>query len=145
VRKLCSKKQSQAQTIQRTVASRNVIQNNGNIDKFWKGSRWFCRSFVIFYDHDQENSCLENCICVRAFKHRSVPNDQVLCTHCMLCLLQSWRFQLTALPGQTMQRAQNSYSITSFMRSLKHAQHTFALTKMRRCVYCKSPLFREIV
>jgi len=25
--------------------------------------------------------------------------DQVFCTRCMLCLLLSWRFQLTALPG----------------------------------------------
>jgi len=30
---------------------------------------------------------LENYICVRAFKHRLVPIDQVFCAHCMLCLL----------------------------------------------------------
>jgi len=42
---------------------------------------------------------LENYICVQAFKHQPVPIDQVFCTRCVLCLLQSWRFQLTALPG----------------------------------------------
>jgi len=31
-------------------------------------------------------------------KHQPVPIDQVFCTRCMLCLLQSWRCQLTALP-----------------------------------------------
>jgi len=83
--------------------SRNVTQDNGNINNFWKGSRWFCRqcpgSFCFLYDQNQENGCLENYICVRAFKHQPVPIDQVFCTRCMLCLLQSWRFQLTALLG----------------------------------------------
>jgi len=64
--------------------------------------------FVISYDQNPENGCLENYICVWAFKQRPVPVDQAFCTRCMLCLLQSWRFQLTALPGQTMQRAQNT-------------------------------------
>jgi len=43
------KQQSQVQTIQRTVPSRNATQDNGNINNFWKGSRWFCfqRPFVI--------------------------------------------------------------------------------------------------
>jgi len=59
--------------------------------------------FVIYYDRNKENVCLENSICVRAFKHRPVPIDQkVFCTRIMLCLLQSRRFQLRALPGQTM-------------------------------------------
>jgi len=46
------KQQSQVQTIQRTVPSRNATQDNGNINNFWKGSRWFCfqRPFVISYD-----------------------------------------------------------------------------------------------
>jgi len=34
--------QSQVQTIQRTVTNRNKTQDNGNINKFWKGSCWFC-------------------------------------------------------------------------------------------------------
>jgi len=42
------------------------------------------------------------------FVSERLNTDQVFCTRCMLCLLQSWRFQLRALPGQTMQRAQNS-------------------------------------
>ena len=33
--------------------------------------------FVISYDQNQENGCLENYICVQAFKHRTVPIDQV--------------------------------------------------------------------
>jgi len=42
MRILAKNQQSQIQTIQRTVTSRNVTQDNGNIHKFWKGSRWFC-------------------------------------------------------------------------------------------------------
>jgi len=64
--------------------------------------------FVIFYDQNQENRCLKLYICVWVFKYRRVPIDQVFCTRCMLCLLQSWRFQLIALPGQTMQRTKNT-------------------------------------
>ena len=43
MRKSAKNQQSQAQTIQRTVSSRNESQNNDNINNFWKGSRWFCR------------------------------------------------------------------------------------------------------
>ena len=53
----------------------------------------------LSYDQNQENGCLENYKCVRAFKHQPVLIDQVFCTRCMLYLLQSWRFQLTVLPG----------------------------------------------
>jgi len=120
MRKFAKKQQSQVQTIQWTVPSRNATQDNGNIKNFLKGSRWFClqclRSFCYFLRQNQENGCLENYIRVRAFTHRPVPIDQVLCT-CMLCLLQSWRFQLTALPGQNMQ-AQNTWSNRMF--SFKH-------------------------
>jgi len=38
-----AKKRSQVQTIQRTVSSRNVTQDNNIMKKFWKGSRWFRR------------------------------------------------------------------------------------------------------
>jgi len=110
MRKFAKKQQSQVQKIQWTVPSRNATQDNGNINNFWKGSRWFClqclRTFCCFLRQNQENGCLENYIRVRAFTHRPVPIDQVLCA-CMFCLLQSWRFQLTALPGQNMQ-AQNT-------------------------------------
>jgi len=43
MRKSAKKQQSQIQTIQRTVTSRNVTQDNGNINNFWKGNRCFCR------------------------------------------------------------------------------------------------------
>jgi len=42
MKKSVKKQQEQVQTIQRTIASRNAIQDKGNINKFWKGSRWFC-------------------------------------------------------------------------------------------------------
>jgi len=42
MRKSANEQQPQVQTIQRAVTSRNVTQINGNINKFWKGSRWFC-------------------------------------------------------------------------------------------------------
>jgi len=42
MRKSEENQQSQVQTIQRTVANRNVTQDNGNLNKFWKGSCWIC-------------------------------------------------------------------------------------------------------
>jgi len=38
MRKSAKKQQSQVQTFPKTVTSRNVAQDNGNINKFWKGS-----------------------------------------------------------------------------------------------------------
>jgi len=52
MRKSAKKQQSQVQTIQRTVTSRNATQHNSNINIFWKGSPWFCRqclrTFLLF-------------------------------------------------------------------------------------------------
>jgi len=48
------------------------------------------------------------------------PIDQVICTRFMLCLLQSLRFQLTALPGQTKQRAQNTVDSHVFFQTPTH-------------------------
>jgi len=39
MRKSAKKQQSQVKTIQRTVPSRNATQDNGKINKVWKGSR----------------------------------------------------------------------------------------------------------
>jgi len=76
----------------REITSKNVTQDNGNINNFWRGCRWFClqclRTFCYFLRQNQENGCLENYIRVRAFKRRPVPIDQMFCTR-MLCLLQS--------------------------------------------------------
>jgi len=38
-----AKKKYKIQTIQRTVTCRNVTQDNGNTNNFWKGNHWFCR------------------------------------------------------------------------------------------------------
>jgi len=65
----------------------------------------------------------------------------VFCIHYMLCLLQSWRFQLTALLRQTMQRVQNTWSITSLICSFKHAH----ICKHKREDVFESHLFKEIV
>ena len=93
MRKSAKKQQSKVQTIQRTVTSRNVSQDNDNINNSGNAVTGFgvnaWRPFVISYDQNQENSCLENYICVRAFIHRPVLIDQVFCTRCLLCLLQS--------------------------------------------------------
>jgi len=43
MRKSAKKKQSHVQTIQRTVSSRNVTQDNDIMEKFCKGSRLFRR------------------------------------------------------------------------------------------------------
>ena len=44
------KQQPKVQTIQRT-AIRDVTQHNGNINNFWKGSRWFCchKDLLLFH------------------------------------------------------------------------------------------------
>jgi len=133
MRKSAKKKQSQVQTIQRTVSSRNVTQDNDIMKKFWKGSRWFRRQclryFRYFLRTESRKWLFVNYISIRAFKHRPVPIDQVFCTRCILCLLQSWRFQLTALPGQTIQRVQNTGDYRSHV-----FMHTFTITQMPRCV-----------
>jgi len=56
IKKSAKQQQSQVQTIQRTVTSENVAQGIGNINNFWKGSRWFClqcpRTFFVSYDQN---------------------------------------------------------------------------------------------
>jgi len=107
-----AKKQSQVQTIKRTVTGIKESQDNDNINNFWKGSRWFysqgLRTFCHFLRPES-----------RKWLFRKVHLCPSVCTLCMLCLLQSWRFHLTALPGQTMQRAQNTQ--WTVMYSFKNA------------------------
>jgi len=92
MRKSAKKQQSQVQTIKQTVTGIKESQDNGNINNFWKGGGWFYRQ------------------CLRTFCHFLRPESRKwlfgklhlcpsICTRCMLCLLQSWRFQLTALLG----------------------------------------------
>ena len=49
IRKSTIKQQSQVQTIQVTVITRNVTQDNGNINNFWKDSRLFFHQFLITF------------------------------------------------------------------------------------------------
>ena len=49
IRKSTKKQQSQVQTIQVTVITRNVTQDNGNINNFWKDSRLFFHQFLITF------------------------------------------------------------------------------------------------
>jgi len=87
-----AKKQSQMQTIKRTVTGTKESEENGNINNFWKGSRWFYRQRLRTFCHflrPESRKWLFG-------KLHLCPN---ICTRCTLCLLQSWRFQLTALPG----------------------------------------------
>jgi len=46
MRKSAKKQQSEVQTIQRTVPSRNATQDNDSINTFWKSSRWFCLQYL---------------------------------------------------------------------------------------------------
>ena len=88
------KKQSQVQTIQRTVSSRNVTQDNDIMKKFWKGSRWFrrhcLRTFLLFLT----NRIKKMTVWKTTFLSEHLKTDQsllteVFCTRCTLCLLQS--------------------------------------------------------
>jgi len=47
MRKSGKKQQSQVQTIQRTVTGRITTHDNDNTNNFWKGSRWFCRQYLM--------------------------------------------------------------------------------------------------
>jgi len=59
----------------------------------------------------------------------------------MLCLLQSWRFQLTALPGQIMQRAKHIVDYPSHVFFQMSTQ-----LHQRKCEdVFKSLLFKEMV
>jgi len=46
MRKSAKNNNHMVQTIQRRVTSRNATHDNGNINNFWKGSRWFCREYL---------------------------------------------------------------------------------------------------
>jgi len=86
---------------------RNVTQGNGNIINSGKafavtGDVLLCFTTAV---NKRLFGKLDSC---SKFWHNPVPVDQVFCIRWILCLLQSWRFQLTALPRQTMQRAQST-------------------------------------
>jgi len=106
------------------------------MNNFWTGSRWFYRqcltTFCYFLQPESRKWLFGKLHLCPSIKHRPNPIEQVFCTRCMLCLSPSWRFQLSALPRQTGQRAQNTYSITFIVCSFKHAP--FASAQMRRCV-----------
>jgi len=127
--KSARKQQSQVQTIQKTVTIRNVTQDNSNINNFSKGGPWFCRQCLRTL---RKRLFGKLHLCSR-FKQRPVPIDEVFCTHCMLYVFQSSRFQLTALPDQTMQKAQNTLSIISLTCSFKHA-HICISTNATMCL-----------
>ena len=61
---------------------------------------------------------------------RPVPIDQVFCTRCMLCLLQRWRFQLTALPGQTIVMDISDHNMTDTQKD----ENTSEVTVTRQTV-----------
>jgi len=67
----------------------------------------------------------------------------------MLCLLQSWRLQLAALPGQTMRKAQNTESITSHLLFQTCIVHICKLidsqTIIAWCLRCASQVKRSVL
>ena len=79
--------------------------------------------FAISCDQNQENGCLENYICVRAFKHGPVPIDQVFCT------------PLQALPVAVLAIPVNSAARENHAKSAKHTvdylSHVFFQTCTR--------------
>jgi len=110
------------------------------MNNFWKGSRWFCRqylrgAFVTSYDQNQENGCLENYICVRAFEHRPRSPNWPSVLH-----------SLYALPVAVLAIPTNSAAWANHVKSAKHivdyfshvffqtCKHLHQLTHMRRCV-----------
>ena len=91
MRKSAKKQQSQVQTIRRTVSSRNVTQDSGNIINIWKGCRWFyrqCRRTFCYFLRPDFKKFLFGKLHLCPSIHRPVPIDKVFCTRCMLCLLQ---------------------------------------------------------
>jgi len=123
MRKSAKKQQSQ---IQRTVTSRNVTQDNGNINNFWKVSI-----------SESKNCCMENYICVRVFKRRPVPTDQVFCTRCMLRLLRA-----LPIPTNSAAQANSTKHIVDYHVLFQTRTHLH----LHKCedVY-KIPLLKEIV
>jgi len=47
MRKSAKKQQTHVQTIPRKATSGNVTQDNGSINKFWRGSRSFASSCLV--------------------------------------------------------------------------------------------------
>jgi len=64
------------QTIQRRVTSRNATHDNGNINNFWKDSRWFCReyrkTFCYFLRPEIRKWLFGNYVCALESKYLTV-------------------------------------------------------------------------
>jgi len=88
--------------------------------------------FVICYDPNQENGCLENYICFQTFGHNPVP------------IRPSGLHSLHALPVEFLAIPVNSCAWVNHAERKTHIRlsfscvlsnaHTYALTQMPRCV-----------
>jgi len=80
MRKSAKKQQSQVQTIKRTVTGIKESQDKGDINNFWKGSRWFYRQYLRTFCHFLRPES-------RKWFFGKLYLCPSICTRCMLCLL----------------------------------------------------------
>jgi len=121
MRKSAQKQQSQIQTIQRTVTSRNVTQDNGNINNFWKGNRWFChqclRIFCYFLGPESRKWLFGKLhLCQSIFKQNSHNWQDVL-------------HSLHALPVAVLTVSANSAARAYHANSAKHIVDSHVLVE----------------
>ena len=144
MRKSAKKQQSQAQTIQVTVTTRNVIQINGTINNFWKGSRWFFRQFLRTF-----------CYFLRPESMKWLFGKLHLCSSIETQTCINWPsvlHSLHALPVAVLTIPANSAARANHAKSAKCIvdSHVFFQTRTHlhshRCKdVFKSPLFKETV
>ena len=134
---------TQVQTIQRTVTSRNVTQDNGK-NNFWKGSRWFFRQ------------CLRTfCYFLRPESRKWLFGKLHLCPSILVQTWPNWSNVLHsfhALPVVALTMPANSSARANHAKSAKHMVdshvvfQTLTHLHLHKCgdVF-KRPLFKEIV
>ena len=143
MRESAEKQLVQVQTIQRIVTTRNVTQDYGNINNFWKGSHWFChqclRTFCYFLPPESRKCVLGKLHLCPSIWTQTSPN------------WPSVLHSLHALPVAVFTISANSAAranhvkiakVSILMCSFKYA-HIYINTNAKMCF--KSPLFKEIV
>jgi len=133
MRKSPKKQQSQFQI--RTVTSESVAQGNGNINIFWKGSRWFFRQclriFFIFYDQSKKWLFGKLYLCPSIWTQTSSkfqPNK-------WFALVQVLPVAVLAIPANSADRANHEMSAKHTVDSHVFflTCKSFVLTQMQRC------------
>ena len=144
--KKSANKQSQAETIQRTITSRNVIQDNGDINNFWKGNHWFCcqclMTYCYFFRQESRKWLFEKLHLCPSISAQTSPNWPSV-----LHLLHALPVAVLAIPVNSTVRANHAKTAKhshSRLSCVFSDMHIFTLKKWQVDVF-KSLFLKESV